>query len=75
MMYPVTTNITGIRFKNSLERHYIVDYLQQRGYALEDLVTLNPLLAKEIMIKACRHASLKLAEIESTSQLIRKIHN
>ena len=58
----------------TLEREFIVDYLGKRGYRPEDLNTLNPILRKEIMTRACRHASLKLAEIESCSRFIKKLH-
>lgn len=75
MMGPDTAYSPKNTINASLERHYITEYLQQRGYTLEDLVDLNPILAKEIKARACRHASLKLAEIEATSQFMRKFHN
>ena len=64
----------GQAFQSSLEKQFIVDYLNKRGYLPEDLLSLNPILAKEIMIRACRHASLKLTEIESRSHFIQKLH-
>jgi hypothetical protein len=57
-----------------LEREFIINYLGKRGYKPEDLYTLNPILRKDVLTRACQYASLKLAEIESCSRFINKLH-
>ncbi len=49
-------------------------YLLRRGYRLESIHDLPSELEKELMTAANLYASLKLAEIESRSQLRQKIH-
>lgn len=61
-------------FHTSLERELIIEYLEKRGYRPDDLHTLNPILRKEVLVRACRHASLKLAEIESCARFAAKLH-
>ena len=57
-----------------LERQFIIDFLASKGYCLDDIHTLPGNLARELMVAACTHASLKLAEIEARSQFSKKIH-
>ena len=73
-MYASSTHYVGKAPQSSLERQYIIDYLAVRGYSLKDLKTLPKEKANELMTVACRYASLKLAEIESRSKFIRKLH-
>lgn len=54
--------------QSALERKLINEYLQSKGYHLDNLHTLPEDEAKELMIEACRYASLKLAEVESRAQ-------
>ena len=56
-----------------LERQLIIDFLAEKGYSQEDLPSLPPDLAKELMTAACRYASLKLAEIEARSRFRQNI--
>ena len=56
-----------------LERQLIIDYLAKKGYVLKDLKTMPADKAKALMGAACKHASLKLAEIEARSQFRSKI--
>ena len=56
-----------------LERQFIIDFLAEKGYRLEDLKTMRPDLVKELMTGACTYASLKLAEIEARSKFVHKI--
>jgi hypothetical protein len=51
-----------------LERLFIREYLQDKGYRLEDLKRLPKEEAKQLMREACKSASLKLAEVESRAQ-------
>jgi hypothetical protein len=60
--------------QSPLERQLIIDYLAEKGYRLEDMKMLPADLAKELMTGACTYASLRLAEIESRSHFVRKIH-
>ncbi len=64
----------GKAVHSSLERQFIVDYLGKKGYTLNEMHSLPDPLAKELMTGACLYASLRLAEIESCSRFIRKIH-
>ncbi len=66
--------IKDYSFHAALEREFIIDYLGQRGYKLQDLKALAPVLRKKVLTQACRYASLKLAEIESCSHFIHKLH-
>lgn len=72
-MYAAPTEYFGKAIQSSLERQFIVDYLAKNGYTLNELHTLPKKLEKELMTAACIYASLRLAEIESRSQFIRKI--
>ena len=59
--------------QSALEKEYIRGYLKTKGYQLADLKGLPKKEAKKLMKEACRHASLKLAEMESRSRFITKI--
>jgi hypothetical protein len=50
---------------STLERRFITEFLQEKGYKLEDLQKLPEQEAKKLMRGACQYASLKLAEVES----------
>ena len=73
-MYTSPTHYVGKGSQSSLERQFIIDYLAVRGYSLKDLNNLPKEKADELMAIACRYASLRLAEIESRSRFIRKLH-
>jgi hypothetical protein len=60
--------------QNALERKYIAEYLQGKGYRREDLVQLPREAARQLMREACRYATLKLAEVEAKGHLRKKIH-
>jgi hypothetical protein len=56
-----------------LERNLIREYLQEKGYTLEDLAALPKEEAKKLMIEACQYAALKLTEVESRARFERGI--
>ena len=58
----------------ALERALIDDYLKHKGYAFKELCKLPEEEAKQLMIDACRYASLKLAEVESRDTFQKEIH-
>ncbi len=58
--------------ETALERHLVADFLREKGYRLEDLHKLPPEKVKALMQEACRYASLKLADIEAKSTMVRK---
>jgi len=58
-----------------LERVFIEEYLQSRGYSLEMLDELSKKLRKKLMTEASRYASLKLEEIESRAHFVEEIHD
>lgn len=70
--YP-TTNIRRLPH-SELEWQLITDYLKEKGYSRQDLKKLSKEDAHQLMIEACRYASLKLAEIEARAQFRQKIH-
>jgi hypothetical protein len=60
--------------QNALEQKYVAEYLQSKGYKLEDLAQLPRAEAKQLMREACQYAGLKLAEVEAKGHLRKKIH-
>ena len=52
----------------ALEKRYIQEYLESKGYHWDKLAALPPAQVKELMAAASRYASLKLAEIEARKQ-------
>ncbi len=60
--------------QNALERKYVAEYLESKGYRLEDLAGLPQDEAKQLMREACQYAGLKLAEVEAKGHLRKKIH-
>ena len=59
--------------QSALERRFIKEFLQEKGYQLEDLKKLPIEESKQLMTEACRYASLKLAEVESKAQFKKEI--
>ena len=58
-----------------LESMFIEEYLRSKGYSsIKELCNLTESEAKNILIGACRYASLKLAEIESRVRFGDEIH-
>lgn len=51
----------------AIERTLLEEYLQKKGYNLKDLCTLPEDKIKALMTEACQYASLKMAQIESSS--------
>ena len=64
----------GKAIQSLLERQFIVDYLEEKGYTMKEIQTLPNKLATELMTAACLYASLRLTKIESRSNFIRKLH-
>ena len=59
--------------QSSMERKYVEEYLQEKGYSLRKLQTLPEEQAKALMREACRYASLKLAEVEAKAKFGKSI--
>ena len=57
----------------ALERSFILEYLQSKGYLMSDLRNLPKQKAGNLMKEACSYAALKLAEIEARSKFIHNI--
>jgi hypothetical protein len=57
----------------ALERRFIIEFLQEKGYKMEDIAKLPKEDAKKLMKEACQHASLKLADMESKARFIEEI--
>lgn len=59
---------------SELEWQLITNFLKEKGYSRQDLKNMPEDEAHRLRVEACRYASLKLAEIESRSKFMRKIH-
>jgi hypothetical protein len=58
-----------------LEMMFIDEYLHTKGFSsIKELCNLPENEAKQLMIDACRFASLKLAEIESRAKFRTELH-
>jgi hypothetical protein len=75
MDYMELDNIRLTSSQTLLEKMYIEEYLQSKGFTLRDLEGLSPENSKQLMIEACRYSSIKLAEIESRAKFREKIHS
>lgn len=60
--------------QSTLEKMLLEEYLEGKGYRLEDLKNLPPAEAQALMKEACAYASMKLAEVESKAHFRREIH-
>jgi len=60
--------------QSALERKFIEEYLQSKGYRLADLQMLPKEDVKRLMTEACKFTSFKLAEMESRAKFREKIH-
>ena len=54
--------------QSALEKRYIQEYLESKGYHWDKLAELPAPQVKELMAAASRYASLKLAEVEARKQ-------
>lgn len=59
--------------QSALEKKFVEEYLQSKGYSREALQKLPPDKVKELMKEACMYASLKLAEVQARSQFREEI--
>jgi hypothetical protein len=69
-----STDINPTGSQSSLERMYIEEYLQSKGYCLKDLQKGDKREVKRLMTEACTYSSYKLAELESRAKFREKIH-
>jgi len=60
--------------QSTLERKFIQEYLESKGYKLEDLSRLPNGERELLMREACQYASLKLAEVESRAKFRQEIN-
>ena len=61
--------------ESALERMLIESYLRGKGFSsIQELSKLPKDEAKQLMVEACKYASLKLAEVESTDRFQKDIH-
>jgi hypothetical protein len=59
--------------QSALERKYIQEYLESKGFSLENLDGLPKEERQQLMREACKYASLKLAEVESRAKFRHEI--
>ena len=60
--------------QSALERKYIQEYLNSKGFNLEKLGELPKEEQQNLMREASKYASLKLAEVESRAKFRHDIH-
>lgn len=58
-----------------LEKMYIEEFLQSKGFNFRDLEDLSAEHVKRLMVEACKYSSIKLAEIEARAKFREKIHS
>lgn len=61
--------------QSTLEKMLLEEYLEGKGYRLEDLKNLPATEAQALMKEACAYASMKLAEVESKAHFRREIRS
>lgn len=59
--------------QSALERKLINEYLQKKGYQIDDLFTLPKEEAKQLLKEASKYASLKMAEVEARAKFRKNI--
>jgi hypothetical protein len=59
--------------QSKMERTLLEEYLKGQGYCFKDLCKLAEEEAKTLMIEACKYASLRLSQVESTANIREKI--
>lgn len=72
-MNPKDSMFGSIDPKSALENKYISEYLSSRDCCSSDLQELSREDAQRLLSEAYFFASLKLAEVESRAQFLRKI--
>jgi hypothetical protein len=72
VVYPIP--FQGKSIHSALEKQLIHSYLLERGYQRKDISKMPTHRSRELLAAASRYASLKLAEIESRSKFLDKIH-
>ena len=60
--------------QSALEKQFIQEFLESKGYKLEDLSGLPDGKRELLMREACQYASLKLAEVESRAKFRQEIN-
>jgi len=73
-MFSYPKPFQGKSIHSALEKQLIQSYLLEKGYTPEDLNKMPPHRYRVLLAAASRYASLKLAEIESRSKFLNKIH-
>lgn len=64
----------GKSVQSALEKQFFGEYFRSHGYSKEKIHALSIDKKIELLKAASQYASLKLAEIESCSQFIHKLH-
>ena len=72
VIYPIP--FQGKSIYSALEKQLIQSYLLEKGYQRIDIKKMPLHSSRELLAAASRYASLKLAEIESRSNFLAKIH-
>ena len=57
-----------------LEQYFVSEYLKGKGHTPESARTLPPQEFKRLMTEASTYASAKMAEVQDTAEMVKKIH-
>jgi hypothetical protein len=57
-----------------LERAFIEQYLREHGQTSDSLLLLTADERRRFMVKAARHAAVRLAEVDARSAYVHEIH-
>jgi len=69
-------NMEPVEDRNALlENALIKEYLQTKGYLLEDIKKLPKDVADKLMKEASQYASLKLEEVQARAHFIKELHD
>jgi len=56
-----------------LEQYFVLEYLKGKGHTMESARLLTPEAFKRLMTEASTYASTKIAEVQDTAEMVKKI--
>jgi hypothetical protein len=69
-----TTNDAMQDQSAELEQYFVLEYLKSKGHTMESARLLPPEAFKLLMTEASTYASVKIAEVQDTAEIVKKIH-
>ncbi len=69
-------NTEPVEDRNALlEKALIEEYLQDKGYTLEEVKKLPKEVAEKLMKEASQYASLKMEEVSARAHFVKELHD